>query len=443
MIRWSVIAALIAGLAVEACAGEPLLIPAPLPSTGYRGDIQIWSWNIAAASLEKLIPPFQQKYPNVNVRIDMNATNLASRFLLSLAARVGAPDLSQLQVREAPRYSITGKLTDLTKAAKKYETAFAPSFWESCVYNGRIYALPWDMGPCAVFYKRDIFNKHALDPEKIETWDDYISVGKELVKKSNGHTKMLCVPTGNLADLFEIFLQQSAGQLFDAEGRVAIYSQETLDTVNLLKKLLEANISANIVSTSFEYFASFKSDTIATYPMASWFGGLIRDFAPDTAGNWGVFRLPAYHPGGLRTSNLGGSVLVMPDQCTQKEAAWAYMEYAMCTPEAQLAQYRDFDLFPALLSTHQDPFFDEPMPFFGNQQVRRLFSLDIEKISVMYRTTDWMEAMRYVQQALSKWADTKQETPEQLMKSLEEKLSRRLNRPIAPSSSQLAKGVTP
>ncbi|HPO13269.1 MAG TPA: sugar ABC transporter substrate-binding protein [Candidatus Hydrogenedentes bacterium] len=443
MSRCSVIAALVIGLAVEACAGEPLLIPATLQPSEYRGDIQIWSWNIAAASLEKLIPPFQQRYPNVHVRIDMNATNLQSRFLLSLAARVGAPDISQLQVREAPRYSVTGKLTDLTEVAKKYEKAFAPSFWESCVYEGRIYALPWDIGPCAVFYKQGIFEQYGIDVGKIETWDDYIAVGKELVAKSDGRTKMLCVPTGNMADLFEIFLQQSGGQIFDVAGRIAINSPETLETLNLLKKLLESGISGNIMPFSFEYFASFKSDTIATYPMAAWFGGLIRDYAPDTGGNWGVFRLPAYHPGGLRTSNLGGSVLVMPDQCTQKEAAWAYMEYAMCTPEAQLAQYRDFDLFPALLSTHQDPFFDEPVPFFGNQRVRRLFSLDIDEISVMYRTTDWMEAMRYVQQALSKWADKKQETPAQLMRSLEEKLSRRLNRPIAPSTEKRAEGAVP
>ncbi len=432
-----------AGLAMAAGAGEPLRIPASLTPQEYRADLQVWSWNIAAASLEKLIPPFQQKYPHVNVRIDMNATNLESRFLLSLAAQVGAPDLSQLQVREAPRYAVTGKLTDITECAQKYEKAFAPSFWDSCVHEGRIYALPWDMGPCAVFYKRGIFQQYGLDPERIETWDDYIALGKELVAKSNGQTKMLCIPTGNMADLFEIFLQQSGGQLFDAEGRIALYSPETLETLNLLKKLLEANISGNIVSFSFEFFASFKTDTIATYPMASWFGGLIRDYAPDTAGNWGVFRLPAYHPGGLRTSNLGGSVLVMPDQCAQKEAAWAYMEYALCTPEAQLAQYRDFDLFPALLSTHQDPFFDEPVPFFGNQHVRRLFSLDIEKISVMHRTTDWMEAMRYVQQALSKWATAIQEPPEQLMQSLEDKLSRRLNRPAAPHSPRVAMGVIP
>lgn len=413
--------------------------PAPLllqPAQDVRGNIQIWSWNIAAASLEKLIPAFQQAYPNVQVRIDMNGSTVQSRFMLSLSAGVGAPDLSQLQAREALRYAVTGKIADLTSVARKYEHAFAPSFWDNCTYEGRVYAIPWDIGPCAIFYKRSVFTKYGIDPESIETWDDYIAAGKTLVTRSGGQSKMLCLSTAGvgLADLFEILLQQSGGQIFDAQGRIAINSPETLETLKVIQRLLGSGIAANIVPWSFEFIAAFKTSSIATYPYASWFGGILRDYAPDTSGDWGLFRLPALHTGGLRNSNLGGSVLVMPEQGRQKDAAWAYAEYVMCTPKAQLAQYRDFDLYPALLATHQDPFFDEPVPFFGGQKARRLFSLDIDKLQTMNRTTDWMEAVRYIGQALSKWATSGQGEPEEILAGLEEKLSRRLNRDIAPGS---------
>jgi ABC-type glycerol-3-phosphate transport system substrate-binding protein len=179
------------------------------------------------------------------------------------------------------------------------------------------------------------------------------------------------------------------------------------------------------------FYASMETDRVATYPMAAWFGGLIRDHAPDTSGDWGVFRLPAVVPGGLRTSNLGGSVLVIPDQCSQKDAAWAYIEYALCTPEAQLTQYRDYDLFPALLSTHEAPFFDEPVPFFGNQKMRRLFCQDIEKIPPMNRTKDWMEASRYLTQSLSNWATTGRGPSSEFLDRLAQKMARRLGRDVA------------
>jgi multiple sugar transport system substrate-binding protein/lactose/L-arabinose transport system substrate-binding protein len=417
-----------------AAASEPLTLdPARLPED-IRGDIQVWGWNIAAGSLNGLVPAFEARYPECRIHVNMTGANLQSRFLLSLSAGVGAPDISQLQVREAPRYGITGKLTDLTAVAQRYAPDFAPSFWRDCVHDGRIYAIPWDMGPCAVFYKRRVFARFQIDPETIETWDDFIAAGKLILERSAGKTKMMCIPTGLMSDLFEILVQQNSGQLFDDEGRIALYSPENVEVMDLLRKLIASGISANIPFFGHAFLASLKTDSVATYPMAAWFGGTIRDYAPATSGDWGIFRLPAFRPDGLRTSNLGGSVLVIPDQCAQKEAAWKYVEYALCTKEAQIEQYRSFDLFPALVTTHQDPFFDEPVAFFGNQQVRRLFSLDIDRIPPMNRTTDWMEAVMYCSQALSKWANGGMEASDAFLARLEAKLSVRLGRAIAPGS---------
>ena len=78
----------------------------------------------------------------------------------------------------------------------------------------------------------------------------------------------------------------------------------------------------------------FNDESIATYPGAVWLAGIIKDSSGDYAGkkaDWGVFRLPAVRRGGLHVANLGGSVLVIPAQCQNKDAAWAFIEYALCT----------------------------------------------------------------------------------------------------------------
>lgn len=415
--------------------GEPLIIAPDLAPSDFRGDLQVWGWNIAAASLNKLVPAFNTKYPNVVVHVNMTGTNLQSRFLLSLSANVGAPDISQLQLAEAARYARTRKLTDLTAVAQQYEKDFPASFWQNCVFEDRIYAIPWDMGPCAVFYKRHIFQQYEIDPDKIETWDDFIATGKRLLGQSGGKTKLFVMSTGAMTDMFEILLQQSGGQVFDSEGRVAVNSPQTARVVDMLRRFIEAGITVNVPPYSHAYFALLKSDAVATFPSAVWFGGTIRDYAPEMSGDWGVFRLPALEPGGLRTSNLGGSVLVIPDQCKQKEAAWAFVEYSLCTREAQIAQYRNFDLFPGLLPTHQDPFFDEPDAYFGGQKARRLFSLDIEKIPPLNRTKDWYEGLWYISKALSKWAANGTGPTEELLSPLAKGMARRLGRELAPSVS--------
>jgi lactose/L-arabinose transport system substrate-binding protein len=404
------------------------------------GQIDVWGWNIAAKSLAKLVPDFNRRYPHVAVNVDMTGANLQTRFLLSLSAGVGAPDVSQLQQVDAPKYIATGRLADLTPVAARYEKWFSPALWRNCMYQGKVYAIPWDMGPCAVYYKRDLFERYGVDPEKIETWDDFIAAGSCLLEKSGGRTKMLPLAGTQLGAMYEILLQQNGGQLFDEQGRIAVNSPQSMQVLAVLRRLLESGICADVALWGHEFMAGLKSDTIATYPMAVWFGGTIKDTVqqyPGQAARWGVFRLPALERGGLRTSNLGGSVLVIPDQCRQKPAAWAFIEYALCTREGQLAQYRNFDLFPAFLPALEDPFFDEPDPFFDGQKVRRLFAVDLTRIPTLNRTEDWVEANRYLEQSLTRWAAGGMESAG-FFATLEQKLNRRTGRPVSPGSLSMS-----
>ncbi len=423
-------------------AGPPLTPDACRDPNAVSGQIEVWGWNIAAKSLQKLVPGFNRRYSHVKVKVDMTGANLQSRFLLSLSAGVGAPDVSQLQRVDAPKYIATRRMTDLTPVAGRYEKMFPPSLWRNCTYEGRVYAIPWDMGPCAVYYKLELFKRYGVDPKAIETWDDFIAAGRTILHKSGGKTKMMPLSGSAMGWFYEILLQQAAGQLFDQQGRIAVNTLQSAQVLALLKRLLESGVTANVQMWGHEFMAGLKSDTIATYPMAVWFGGTIKDTVAEYAGqaaDWGVFRLPSLTPGGLRTSNLGGSVLVIPDQCRQKAAAWAFIEYALCTVEGQVAQYRSFDLFPAFLPALEDPYFDEPDPFFGGQQASRLFAMDLTRIPTLNRTRDWVQALRYLEQALSKWAIDGMPL-EGFFPNLEQKLCRRIGREISPVSLSMGRG---
>ena len=395
--------------------------------------LEVWGWNIAAASLEALVPAFQEERAAIDVNVTMSGTAMQSRFLLSLIADVGAPDVSQLQLVDAPKFTPSGKLADLTEVAARYEDQFSPAFWANCVHDGRVYAIPWDMGPCAVFYKRDLFERYGIDAEAIETWDDYIEAGKRIVAASGGETAMIAASVAGLFDYFEILIQQTGGGIFDAEGRLMLRAPGNRRALEILRAILDSGIAAPINPYAHEFFASFQNDKIATYPMGVWLGGSLKDYAPNTAGNWGVFRLPAPHPGGPRVSNLGGSVLVIPAQGVHLEEAWAFVEFALCTVESQIAQYRNFDLFPCLMTTFDHPFFDEPDPFYAGQRVRRLFARDIEQIPALVRTEDWNEAKRYLMQSLSRWASDRLDH-DAFLASMEARMRRRFGRDVSPLS---------
>jgi lactose/L-arabinose transport system substrate-binding protein len=430
------IAELLVGISVCICTGT--YCPAADSSQGAtpRTRIDIWSWNVAAKCLSAAVPGFERKYPYIDANVVQSGTMLQSRLLLSLISGVGAPDVTQLQCAEVPYYVASGRLTDLTDLARPYEKQFAKPPWANCVHEGRIYAIPWDMGPCGIFYKRDIFAKYSVDIDPIETWDDYVAMGERLYDKSGGHTKLFPMSVGGaLGSYFALLLQQARGEVFDKQGRISVDSAATRKVLRVLRRMLQSRARADINVFSHEFFASLPTETVATYPIAVWFGSSIKDYAKQTSGNWGVFRLPAIEPGGLRVSDWGGSVLAIPDQSMHKDEAWKFIEFTLCTRETQLVNYRDHDLFPTLTTTFDDPLFDEPDPFFGGQKVRRFFATGLENIPVINRTQNWSEAMRYVAQDLSLWA-TSHWDDKTFIRDIEQDLHRKLKRDIAPKSGQ-------
>jgi lactose/L-arabinose transport system substrate-binding protein len=426
------------GVVLYGCVGAPTAhdtTPLYEPNrSAVAGDLHIWSWNIAAEALKAISPAYEATYPHVKVNVDMTGADMTMRFMLSLAAGTGAPDVSQLQMTDVPRYIATGCLTDLTPVAAKYKNSFPPSLWKTCVSHGKVYAIPWDMGPCAVFYKRAIFAKYGVDPDSIKTWDDFIKVGEMIQQKSGGKTKMMPLASGDIAAFFSIILEQAGGQVFDAEGRIAVDSTQGGQALAVLRKLIRSGICLNVGMYTPEWMAGMNDDSVATYPGAVWLGGMMADSVTDGPGKnkvFGVFRLPAVVPGGLRVANQGGSVLVIPLQSKQREAAWSFIEYALCTQAGQNEQFAKKSLFPSYLPAIRGKVVSAPEVFYGNERAGAVFAEDVTKIPHTNMTPQWQEAQDYVYQDLTHWEATGMNDPH-VLKNLAQKLSQRLGQPIAP-----------
>ncbi|MBN1516635.1 extracellular solute-binding protein [Candidatus Sumerlaeota bacterium] len=427
------IGALIIGASGLGCGGSDRAVD----SGDGRTHLEVWSWNVAGNCLLDANEDFKKEYPEIDSELIITSTMVQQRLMLSLISGVGAPDVTQYEAVDAPRYNISGRMLDLTEWAMKYKDDFSQAYWINCEYEGKVYAIPWDMGPCGVFYKRNIFEQYEIDPDAIDTWADYLAAGEKIYQLSNGKTKLMAASPGGMGWYFEILLQQAEGNVFDDQGRIALDSPATRKALDVLKTWLESDCIASVDVFGPEYMSSFKNDKIACYPLAVWLGSNIKGYAPETSGNWGVFRLPAIEPGGLRVAILGGSVLTIPAQTKHKEAAWKFVEFMMCNKTTQLNHYRNHDLFPALITTFDDPFFDEEDPFYANQKVRRLFATEIDKIHRLNRTKDWREANRYLGQNLSAWATTHRDN-ERFIKDTVAQMHSNLERELAPKAGKEA-----
>lgn len=67
---------------------------------------------------------------------------------------------------------------------KAWFDSFYPSFMSDATFEGKVYAIPFQRSTPVFYYNKDAFRDAGLDPEAPpKTWDEMITVGKQLVEK--------------------------------------------------------------------------------------------------------------------------------------------------------------------------------------------------------------------------------------------------------------------
>ena len=57
---------------------------------------------------------------------------------------------------------------------------FVPAKLQAWTSRGRIFGLPRDISPVALIYNREEYAACGIDPDSIETWEDFLKAGPTL-----------------------------------------------------------------------------------------------------------------------------------------------------------------------------------------------------------------------------------------------------------------------
>jgi lactose/L-arabinose transport system substrate-binding protein len=369
--------AALGGIGPHAAAQTPAVSPAAItPNPDIQGSISIWGWDAAIASLQLVDASFQEAFPNIQLEyVPRPPADTYQQLQLAASAGSGGPDVAIIEDSHLAQFAQLGVLADVTEQVSPFIDKMNSYKWVPAEYEGSYYAMPWDSGPCAVFYRRDVFETAGVDPESIETWDDYHQAATTIMEQA-GVPMLQLARARNDGRTFEMMLWQQGLGYVDADGRVILDTEPRIQqTIEYLGQFWTEELVADTEPWTDSWYGEMADGQVATNPAAVWLGTFLKSFiAPDAAGTWGVFSLPTWEPGGATSSNDGGSQLAMWAQSEQQEAAWAYIEFHLGREDSQLTMYRESDLFPSLETTYNDPFFDEPDPYFGDQPVRQLFA---------------------------------------------------------------------
>lgn len=330
--------------------------------------------------LKEVLPTFMEQNPDIKVEMRVNEWGDHHTLLVtSLASGSGANDVEVIDAGYIARFVAEGGLTDLAAApfnASQYSDLFASYAWEQAqTPDGRTVALPTDLGPGVMFYRRDRLEELDADIDQVITsWDDYIEFGREVTRDTDGDGRndvFLIADAGDVARaMIRGNLEEGEGVYFDENGQALVNSDRFREAFRTAKTIRDEGLDAQVGSWTNEWYETFKRGTAATHITGAWMLGHMQNWmAPDTAGLWGASHLP-----GGTVTNFGGSFYGIPEQSDNKEAAWKLVEFLTADPEVQLAAFEKIGAFPAVVSTYDDPAFEEPVEFLAGQPARQLFA---------------------------------------------------------------------
>ncbi|HVF48907.1 MAG TPA: ABC transporter substrate-binding protein [Pyrinomonadaceae bacterium] len=282
-------------------------------------------------------------------------SNLFEKELVDLNARTGAYDLIMLDDPWFPRFATQDVLTDLAplyqrRNLKGPDNDFLAASIALCRHpyeTGTLYALPYVGNSQLFFYRKDLFEKHALRP--LESWDDVLAAARIIQEREGagspdggrvyGYVMRAAQGNAVVADFMPIFWAFGA-EMFDASGRPSVNSPEA---VRALKFMLELGKYAP------RGYASFNADEVSAHLLQgtaamsinwpAWISAFSDPARSKVTGRMEFTTLPGAG-GQAGRAEIGNWLIAIPRDSKNVEAAFDFLLWATSAEQLKRSALR-------------------------------------------------------------------------------------------------------
>ncbi|MFJ9633929.1 ABC transporter substrate-binding protein [Streptomyces sp. NPDC101175] len=371
-----------AGTALTACSGsdgssakaaKPVSSASMAAALKKPTELTFWTW----IDLKKQVAMFEEKYPNIKVKI-VNAGQSADEYKklrTALKAGQGAPDVVQIGLDTLGAFVITKDLLDLAPyGVADLKDDYVAWTWKQVSAGDKVYALPQDTGPMGMLYRKDVFDHYGLKVPK--TWEEFAEQGRKL-HAANPHISMTNLPDNDSPNLLGLAWQAGA-RPFKVNGTnvtIGVNSAKMKQLADFWSPLVQQGIVSADPDFNNDWYAGLTKGTYATWVTAGWAPLFLEGAAAKSSGKWRVAPIPQWSDGQSVSGNWGGSTNAVTVQTKHPEAAAALAMFINHDKKSSLSLANDLSLFPPLQSTLSNPeFTGRASDFFGGQKVNQLFS---------------------------------------------------------------------
>lgn len=320
------------------------------------------------------LPGFKKLYPNIDVKINSLAyADHHTALTTALSTGKGASDVVVMDLGYVAKFAEGNGLVDLSKApynAMQYRNLFVNyTYPQAMAPDGRLLVIPTDIGPGSMFYRTDLLKKAGVSPSALnQSWESFIASGKKVMAANPG--TFLVPEAGEIAGIiYRTGIKSGEGIFFDKNNKVLVGPDNArfVRAFTIAKAIRDAKLDGKVGGAfSPDWTTGFQKGNFITEMRGAWMVGHMQNWlAKDFSGKWAAQDLP-----GKTYSSWGGSFYGIPEQSQNKVEAWNLIKYLTMNRAQQILAFKTTGAFPALKAAHNDPMFNEGIPYLGGQKAR-------------------------------------------------------------------------
>ncbi|MFW6695708.1 sugar ABC transporter substrate-binding protein [Streptomyces sp. MAR4 CNX-425] len=313
--------------------------------------LTVWAMGEEGARIESVAEKFNEKHPNVEIKVTPIGWDVAHQKLVSAAAAGKLPDMAQLGSTWMGEFIELGVLEPVDTGVFSAGDFF-PAAWEGNERDGEVYGVPWYVDTRALYYRTDLAAQAGVD-EAPETWADQLALA-EAYQELDGTKWAFSLPAGGDGawQNWMPYFFSAGGSLLDGDGNLALDSPEAVESFTEYQKYFDKGLAKSTAAApGYDVIKDFGADRVPMFASGPWMVRNIADQAPHLKGKWDVVPLPA---GDKPASIVGGASLVTFSDSAHKAAAQEFTAF-LTDAETQADWYEMAKSLPANLAAWDEP----------------------------------------------------------------------------------------
>jgi cellobiose transport system substrate-binding protein len=342
---------------------------------GGKTTLTIGTFGVFGYKQAGLYDEYMKSHPDITIKENVTTRTDVywPKVLTRLQAGSGTDDIQAIEVGNITEAVQTqgSKFVDLGKDVDKSQWLDWKNA-QATTADGKLIGLGTDIGPMAICYRKDLFQKAGLETDRTKLaaqwkgdWNKYVDLGKQYMKKAPSGTKYV----DSASSVYNAVLNGESERYYDKSGKV-VWDKSTgvKNAWDVAMSVATSNMSAKLKQFDKPWDQGYANASFATVACPAWMIGYIQEKSGDAGkGKWDVAAAPT-------AGNWGGSFIGVPTAGKHQKEAIELAKW-LTAPEQQakvFAKQASFPSTPSAYSTLKPA--AATTEFFSNAPITQIFS---------------------------------------------------------------------